>query len=307
MLDLVLLILAGLVLFLYAVRQLSESLQRMLGAKARVWISKRAGRIWSSLLVGIVFTALLGSSSALIIIAIVFVNSRLLTLRQAMGIVMGANIGTTVSSQIFALDISQFSPVIMAIGMILLMVARNSELRQWGEVVLYFGVLFFGLFIMEFAVEPYKENAVFVEWLKKTENPWRGAALGALVTLIIQSSSATMGMAIVLAKTGTLTLAGGIAIMIGAELGTVSDTLLATIHGSRAALKTALFHLFFNLISIVLGLLFFGPLVEFIQFISGSADIDRMIANGHMLFNSLGVLLFVWTIPIAERLLNRLV
>jgi phosphate:Na+ symporter len=116
---------------------------------------------------------------------------------------------------------------------------------------------------MENAVEPLKDEPYFLEWLKKTENPLTGSLIGAFVTLIIQSSSATMGMAIILSKKGLLSLAGGIAVMLGAELGTCSDTLLATIKGSRQAIKTGLFHLLFNFFSIVLGLIFLQFVCKF--------------------------------------------
>jgi phosphate:Na+ symporter len=159
---------------------------------------------------------------------------------------------------------------------------------------------------MENAVEPLKNEAFFLEWMKKTDNPFIGALVGAVVTLVIQSSSATVGMSVILAKKGLLTTAGGIAIMLGAELGTCSDTLLATIKGSRAAIKTGIFHLTFNLLSIALGLLLFYPFLHLVEVISRNAPIERVIANAHVIFNVSGVLVFVWLIPVFERLLNRM-
>ena len=299
-------IIAGLVLFLYAVNSLSESIQSIIGDKANSWIQRFTSNTFSSLLVGIVVTTLLDSSSAVIIITIVLVNSQILTFRQAMGIVLGANIGTTISSQIIAMDIGKYSPVLLLIGFLLLFISKSKKINNIGKVILYFGVLFFGLFTMENAVEPLKEEAFFAEWMKKTENPFMGALIGAMVTLVIQSSSATVGMAIILAKKGFLSLIGGVAVMLGAELGTCSDTLLATINGSRQALKTGLFHVTFNLLSIILGLLLFYPFVDLVKVISIGASIERTLANAHMLFNIFGVLLFVWTIPVFEKALNRL-
>jgi phosphate:Na+ symporter len=294
------------VLFLFAVSSLSETLNTALGDKSAYWIEKSTSNVFSSLLVGLIVTTLLDSSSAVIIITIVLVNSGLLTFRQAMGIVLGANIGTTVSSQIIAMDISKYSPVFLLLGFVLLLIAKTERVSAVGKVILYFGVLFFGLFTMEHAVEPLKEEAFFHELMKKTEMPLMGASIGAIVTIIIQSSSATVGMAIILAKKGFLSLAGGAAVMIGAELGTCSDTLLATIKGSTQALKTGLFHVTFNLLSIILGLILFYPFLEAVKQVSRNASIERTIANAHMLFNILGVLVFVWTIPFFERLLNQL-
>lgn len=306
MTDIILSIIAGLVLFLFAVSSLSDTLNKSIGTGTSKWIKKFTSNVFSSLVVGIVVTAILDSSSAVIIITIVLVNSKVLTFRQAMGIVLGANIGTTVSSQIIAMDIGKYSPVFLLVGFILLFLAKSDKFSNLGKVILYFGVLFFGLYTMENAVEPLKDEAFFSEWMKKTENPFLGSMIGAIVTLVIQSSSATVGMAIILAKKGLLSLTGGIAVMLGAELGTCSDTLLATIKGSRQALKTGLFHITFNLLTIIFGLILFYPFVELVKTISKGATVERTLANAHMLFNILGVLLFIWTIPLFEKLLNRL-
>ena len=305
MTEIILSVIAGLVLFLFAVNSLSETIKNALGDNASKSIQRFTSNTFSSLIVGIVATTLLDSSSAVIIITIVLVNSKLLTFKQAMGIVLGANIGTTVSSQIIAMDFGKYSPIFLLIGFILLFIAKTEKISNIGKSILYFGVLFFGLYTMENAVEPLKDEAFFAEWMKKTESPVLGAIIGAVVTLVIQSSSATVGMAIILSKKGILSLTGGIAIMLGAELGTCSDTLLATIKGSRQALKTGLFHVSFNLISIILGLILFYPFVDLVKYVSTGASIERSVANAHMLFNILGVLIFVWTIPIFEKVLNK--
>ena len=304
MTEIILSIIAGLVLFLFAVNNLSETLQMTMGENVNKWIKKFTSNTISSLLVGIIVTTLLDSSSAVIIITIVFVNSKILTFRQAMGIVLGANIGTTISSQIIAMDIGKYSPLLLLIGFVLLIISKSKQINNLGKVILYFGVLFFGLFTMENAVGPLREEVSFADWMRKTESPVIGAFIGAVVTLIVQSSSATVGMAIILAKKGLLSITGGIAVMMGAELGTCSDTLIATINGSRDAVKTGLFHLSFNLISILLGLVLFYPFIKLVKTVSYNASLERNIANAHMLFNILGVLVFVWTIPLFERLLN---
>jgi phosphate:Na+ symporter len=306
MTEIILSILAGLVLFLFAVNSLSETIKVAVGERANKWILKFTSNTLSSITVGTIVTILLDSSSAVIIITIVFVNSKILSFRQAMGIVLGANIGTTISSQIIAMDIGKYSPILLVIGFILLFVSKSERINNTGKIILYFGVLFFGLFTMENAVEPLKDEAFFLNWLKKTDNPLMGALIGAIVTLIIQSSSATVGMAIILSKKGLLSLGGGIAIMLGAELGTCSDTLLATIKGSRGAIKTGLFHLSFNLLSIIIGLIFFYPFLDFVSYLSENAPIERVVANAHVLFNLSGVLIFVWIIPLFERVLNKL-
>jgi phosphate:Na+ symporter len=144
-------------------------------------------------------------------------------------------------------------------------------------------------------------------WIKKyTSNSWSSLLVGIVITTLLDSSSATVGMAIILSKKGLISLTGGIAVMLGAELGTCSDTLLATIKGSRQALKTGLFHVTFNLLSIALGLALFFPFTALVKIISGGASVERTLANAHMLFNIFGVLIFIGTIPFFEKQLNRL-
>ncbi len=307
MLNIILEVCAGLVLFLYAISSLSKTLIHAIGDKANHWIQKFTSNTLSSILVGAVITTLLDSSSAVIIITIILVNSKLLSFKQAMGIVLGANIGTTVSSQIISLNIGKYSPVLLVAGFLLILFSKKEQFQNIGKVILYFGLLFFGLYTIENAVEPLKNEVFFADLMKKVENPIAGSIVGAIVTLFIQSSSATVGMAILLTKKGFLSLTGGIAIMLGAELGTCSDTIIATIRGSRAAIKTGLFHVSFNLLSICLGLILFTPFVVLVNKISAGTSIERALANAHMIFNVSGVLLFAWTLPFFEKILNKLI
>ena len=307
MLNIILEVCAGLVLFLYAISSLSKTLIHAIGDKANHWIQKFTSNTLSSILVGAVITTLLDSSSAVIIITIILVNSKLLSFKQAMGIVLGANIGTTVSSQIISLNIGKYSPILLVAGFLLILFSKKEQFQNIGKVILYFGLLFFGLYTIENAVEPLKNELFFADLMKRVENPIAGAIIGAIVTLFIQSSSATVGMAIILTKKGFLSLTGGIAIMLGAELGTCSNTLIATIKGSRAAIKTGLFHVSFNLLSICLGLILFTPFVVLVNKISAGTSIERALANAHMIFNVSGVLLFAWTLPFFEKILNKLI
>lgn len=307
MLNIILEVCAGLVLFLYAISSLSKTLIHAIGDKANHWIQKFTSNTLSSILVGAVITTLLDSSSAVIIITIILVNSKLLSFKQAMGIVLGANIGTTVSSQIISLNIGKYSPILLVAGFLLILFSKKEQFQNIGKVILYFGLLFFGLYTIENAVEPLKNELFFADLMKKVENPIAGSIVGAIVTLLIQSSSATVGMAILLTKKGFLSLTGGIAIMLGAELGTCSDTIIATIRGSRAAIKTGLFHVSFNLLSIFLGLILFTPFVVLVNKISAGTSIERALANAHMIFNVSGVLLFAWTLPFFEKILNKLI
>lgn len=305
-LEISLLVLGGLVLFLYAVSNLGEQIQHIVGDRSKLWLEKFTRNTLTGILTGAVVTTILDSSSAVIIITIVLVNSRLIEFRQAIGIVLGANIGTTVSSQIIALDVGRFSPILLITGLVFMFISKSHQLTSVGRGILYFGMLFFGLYTMERAVVPLKNYNGFMAWMHGLENPVRGTLCGGLVTLIIQSSSATVGMAITLAKKGLMTLPAGVAVMLGAELGTCSDTLLATIRSNRSALKTGLFHFFFNLTTITIGLSLFTPFLHLVEWVSGNVPLEKLVANAHMLFNFLGVSLIYPFVPMVEKLFNQL-
>lgn len=184
---------------------------------------------------------------------------------------------------------------------------KNKFYQNLGRVVFSFGLIFFGLFTMEEAVEPLKQSEYFVSWLHGLETTWKGMFTGAFVTLIIQSSSATVGMVIGLASKGLITITAGIAVMLGAELGTCSDTLIASIGRSKAAIKTGLFHLLFNFLTILLGMIFLSYFTQLVLFVSNNASPEQTVANAHMLFNTLGVIVMVPFLRQYEKLLHLLV
>lgn len=292
--DIFPLLLGGLVLFLYSITRLSVVLKGIFNEDAKRVIAKYTHSIFMSLLVGTIFTILLGSSSAVIILVIIFINAGTLDFRQSIGLIMGANIGTTFSSQLISLDVAQYATIPLLIGLFMQIFSKGNKYKSLGSIFLFFGMLFFGLFLMEQSVAPLRESDYFFKQIAGIENnQYRGAFIGGLTTLIIQSSSGTVGMAIILGKQELLSLAGGIAVMLGAELGTCSDTLIATIKGKRQAIKAGLFHLIFNLTTIMVGLLLFQPFVDLVKMVSQRTDIGSQIANAHLLFNLLGVLVFL--------------
>lgn len=305
-LSIVLLVLAGLVLFLFALNYLSDGLKAISGEKLQEFLQKFTRNVATGILTGLVVTTLLDSSSAVIIMTIALVNAGALSSRQALGVVLGANIGTTFSSQLIALDIGQWAGLPMAVGFLIMVVSKREVVSQWGRVLLGIGMLFLGLFLMEEAVKPLRNLPEVVAWMKGLADPLRGALTGAGVTVLLQSSSATVGMAVVLAGQRLLTLPAGIALMMGAELGTCADTLVASVGRSRAALRTGVFHLGFNLLSIALGLALIGPFTELVLLLSRQAPPARQLANAHVLFNALGVLLVAPLVPLAATWLERL-
>lgn len=303
----ILLIIAGLVLFLYALNTLSEGLSHVAGDKLNYFLDRFTSNVFKGIISGLVATILLDSSSVVIIMTIALVNTKAMTFRQAMGVVMGANIGTTVSSQIFALNVGEYAALPILAGFIMMFVMKNKFYKNLGRVVFSFGLIFFGLYTMEEAVAPLKESEYFVSWLLSLENTWKGMFTGALVTLVIQSSSATVGMVIGLASKGLITITAGIAVMLGAELGTCADTLLASIGRTRSAIKTGFFHLLFNVVTITLGMLLLPFFTQLVMYVSTSSTPQQTIANAHMLFNGLGVIAMVPFIGWFEKLLNFIV
>lgn len=302
--EIILGLLGGIVLFLYAISQLSENIREWADDKMKDFIAKFTRNIFTAILTGIVATVLLKSSSAAIIITLVLVGAGILTFRQSLGIVMGANIGTTISSQIMALDVAEYAAIALAIGFILFLITDQKYIFRLGKIVFYLGMIFFGLLTMENAVEPLKSSQYFKDVIASFENPIQGALAGVGVAAVIQSSSATVALAITLAKQSLITFPAAVAVMLGAELGTCADTLLATFRSNRQALKTGLFHFSFNLVTIIIGLILFVPFVGLIEYVSNGAAIKTQIANAHLIFNVLGVIGFIGFVPVIEKTLN---
>lgn len=295
---------SGLVLFLYAVSRLALALRHVAGDRVKEVLAKSTRTVPLAILTGTIVTTLLDSSSVVIILAIALVSAGALPFRNSLGVVLGANIGTTISSQLFALDLGQYAVVAMLPGLLWLSLSKKRQGRAAGRALFCFGLLFFSLFLIGEAAAPLKDYRGVQAWLLQLEHPLRGAGAGALLTLLIQSSSATLGMVIKLAAKGLLTLPAGVAVMLGAELGTCSDTLLATVGRGRTALKTGLFHLGFNLVCIGVGLLLIHPFTALVLRVAGEADVARQIAHAHVLFNVLGVLAFAPLVPLCGRLLE---
>ena len=297
----------GLVLFLYALNTLSDALKEMAGERLKVFLDRFTSNMFKGILSGIIVTVLLDSASVVIIMTIALVNSGALNFRQAMGIVMGANIGTTFSSQIFALDIGEYAALPIVTGFVMMFFLKKAFYVQLGKVIFGFGLIFFGLFTMEGAVEPLKHSQYFVGWLHSLESTWKGLSTGAVVTILIQSSSATVGMVIGLAAQKMITLSAAIAVVLGAEIGTCADTLVASVGRSKAAVKTGLFHLLFNIATILLAMLLLPYFTQLVQLVSRGMPVQQTIANAHMLFNGLGVLVMLPFIGVFDRLLEKLV
>jgi phosphate:Na+ symporter len=222
--------LAGLVLFIFGVTQLAQGLGDLNSERMRRVTERFTSNRFAGVATGFVATALLESSSVTIIMVIAMVSGGVLTFVQSLGVVLGANIGTAVGAQIIALDVDRYVPLLMFTGLLLLFVGASPTRRKLGLVVLGFGLMFYGLEAIDEAMKPLRHHEPFMRAMTTMgTTPILGAALGAVFTVIVQSSSATVAIIVTLASSGLISLPAGIAIMLGAEIGTCADTLLATV------------------------------------------------------------------------------
>ena len=309
--------LGGLAFFLYGMHMLSASLEKMSGSKLTKILEKLTGNVWKSVALGAGITALVQSSSATTVITVGLVNSGILKLGQAIGIIMGSNIGTTVTSHLLRLtEISGtsgimqflkpdfFAPLAAIIGAALAMFSKKSKYRSIGEILTGFGMLFIGMDLMESALTPLRESPLMAElFVKFGANPILGILVGAGVTAIIQSSSASVGILQALSVTGAISWAAAIPIILGQNIGTTVTAILSVIGASKNARRTALAHLYFN----VIGTVLFTAVVFGLQ-AAGVGDfwdsaIDKSgIANFHTLFNCTMVVVLLPFIKQLEKL-----
>ena len=286
--------LAGLALFLYGMQLMGEGLQQAAGAKLQKVLGALTGVTVFGVILGAIVTAILQSSSATTVMTVGLVNAGLMTLKQAFGIVMGANIGTTMTAQLIAFKLTDYVTLILAIGFALQAVATKRKVKYIGQVMLGFGVLMLGMNMMGDSVLPLKDHPAFVEFISKfSDHPFLALAVGTLMTMLIQSSGATIGILMAMAGQGLIPLEGAIPVLFGDNIGTCITAVLATIGTNLNAKRVALSHVMFNLIGSLIFLLFMPYFVQFVLWVSPADDIGRQIANSHTAFNVINTLLFM--------------
>lgn len=278
-------LLGGLALFLYGMDQMGKGLKLLAGNKLEKILEKLTNNKIMGILVGALVTAIIQSSSATTVITVGFVNSEILSLTQAVNIILGANIGTTVTGLLLTLDINLIAPVIAFSGMIMQLFVKKRKYRYAGVMLFGFGSLFMGMSIMGSAVEPLSESTTFINILTKAKNPIIGIIIGALFTALIQSSSATTGILITLANNGLLSFASAFYLVLGQNIGTCINSVLASLGASKNAKRVAFTHVSFNLIgtfifTIISSILPLIPLLETL-----SPVIAEQIAYMHIIFN----------------------
>ena len=306
--QIVISLLGGLGLFLYGMNLMGESLEKVAGSKMKKIIELLTKNIFMGVLLGAVVTAVIQSSSATTVMVVGFVNAGLMGLPQAVGVIMGANIGTTVTAQIVSFDLTGMAPLALGIGILLYLFAGNEKYKQVGEVFIGFGLLFTGMESMKLAVSPLAEYKGFTDLLATFGRyPILGLLLGFGITAIIQSSSAAMGMLVVLASQGLVPLSSALPILYGQNIGTCVTSLISSIGANKNAKRAAMIHLIFNILGTIIFLILLnGIVVKFVVSLD-PGNVARQIANVHTIFNIVSTILLLPCNKLIVKLAMRIV
>ena len=327
-------LLGGLGLFLFGMKTMSEGLQKVAGSRIRKILAALTTNRFIGTLVGIAVTAMVQSSSATTVMVVGFVNAGLMSLVQSIGVILGANIGTTITAQLIAFKITQFALPAIGVGAGLKLFSRSRKWSYIGEIILGFGILFYGLSVMKHAFDPVRGSQEFQQiFLLVGDNHLLGVLIGAVLTIIVQSSSATLAITLALATSGLLTFEASIALILGENIGTTITANLAAIGTNLAARRTALAHFLFNVIGVAYMLALFPYFTGFVvsiteSFVGGAADlviqtpeqvllyggsigdkpfIARYIANTHTMFNVVNTLIFLPLIGVLAKLTTMVI
>ncbi len=307
----------GLALFLFGMEQMSSSLKAVAGDRMKLILAKLTSNRFMGAATGAFVTAVIQSSSVTTVLLVGFISAGLMNLSQSVGVIMGANVGTTITAQIVAFKVTKAALLMIAIGFFMLFASRHEKTRQYGTMIMGLGMVFFGMSVMSDAMQPLRTYQPFLNLMIEMENPIIGILVAAAFTGLVQSSSATTGIVIVMASQGFITLPAGIALSFGANIGTCITALLASIGKPREALQAATVHVLFNVAGVLLWLLFIPQLAELVMQISPAhpelqggarlaAETPRQIANAHTIFNIANTFIFIGFTTQIARLVEKL-
>ncbi|NNK49116.1 MAG: Na/Pi cotransporter family protein [Gemmatimonadetes bacterium] len=310
-------LLGGLALFLYGMGQMADSLKIVAGDRMKSILARLTRNRVTGVLTGAFVTAVIQSSSVTTVLVVGFISAGLMTLTQSVGVILGADIGTTITAQIIAFNIKEYSLLLVAVGFLVMFVARRDTTRHYGTAIMGLGLVFLGMGIMGEAMRPLRTWQPFLNVMAGLENPWLGIAVGAVFTALVQSSSATVGIIIVLGSQGLVSLPAGIALLLGANLGTTVTALLASIGRPREAQRSAVIHLIFKVVGVLIWVFLIDQLMWLAVQVSPShpelaggarlaAETPRQVANAHTLFNVINTLLFLPFVNAFVWLVRRL-
>ncbi|MBR5796506.1 MAG: Na/Pi cotransporter family protein [Erysipelotrichaceae bacterium] len=286
-------LLGGLALFLYGMHMMSDGLEEAAGDRMKTILEKLTSNRFLGIIVGALITAVVQSSSATTVMVVGFVNSKLMTLSQAVWIIMGANIGTTITGQLVALNVSEMAPLMAILGVVMVTFIKNKKVNSFGEILAGLGILFIGMSTMSGAMGPLRNEPAFIDLMTTISNPFVAVLFGAGFTALIQSSSASVGILQTLAMGGLIPLSSSIYIIFGQNIGTCITSVIASLGASRNAKRATVIHLSFNLIGTALFMLF----IQFVPFVTWmeafTTNPAAQIANTHTIFNIATTLLLI--------------
>jgi len=308
----------GLALFLYGMEMMSNGLKAAAGSGLKTLLARLTVNRVAGAATGAVVTAIINSSSVTTVLVVGFVTSGVMTLSQSIGVIMGANIGSTFTAQILAFNVTQYSLAMIAIGFGMLFLSKVDRVRHYGNMLMGLGLVFFGMGVMSQGMEPLRDYQPFIDFMAKMERPVLGILVGAVFTGLVQSSAATTGLVIVMATEGMVTLEAGIAIALGANIGTCVTALMAALGKPVEAVRTAGAHVLFNILGVLIWLPFIPELAAFVQELSPVAEglegkarlaeeVPRQIANANTAFNLINTLLFLPFTTQFARVVVRLI
>jgi phosphate:Na+ symporter len=303
----------GMAIFLFGMDISSEGLQKAAGDKMRVILGKLTNTPIMGVLVGTVTTAAIQSSTATTVMVIGFVSSTLMTLKQAIGVIFGCNIGTTVTVQLIAFNINEYAPLLIALGFFVSVIfgAKSQALKFGGEIIFGFGLIFFGMGLMSEAMSPMRSVPAFTNLLASFgENPFLGLLVATIFTGLIHSSGAAIGISIALATQGILTLKAAIVIAFGANIGTTVTAMIGSMKANRDGKRVALIHFIFNTVGVLVFMPFIGQFADFMKVLSDKMEpgnISRAIANSHMFFNGINTIIFLPFVGLLEKSVRYLI
>ncbi|MGB5438138.1 MAG: Na/Pi cotransporter family protein, partial [Gammaproteobacteria bacterium] len=311
-------LLGGLALFLFGMEQMADSLKAVAGERMKIILAKLTTNRFMGAITGAFVTAIIQSSSVTTVLVVGFITAGLMSMAQSIGIIMGANIGTTITAQIVAFKVTKFALLMVAVGFGMLFTSKQEKIKQYGGMIMGLGLVFFGMGVMSEAMSPLRSYQPFLDLMRSMENPLIGILVAAGFTGLIQSSSATTGIVIVMATQGFITLEAGIALAFGANIGTCVTAMLAAIGKPREAVRAAAVHVLFNVFGVLLWVSFIPHLAEFVAWFSPAhpelagtdrlaAEAPRQIANAHTVFNIANTLIFIGFTSQFARLVEKLV
>ncbi len=307
--QIILWMIGGLGLFLYGMSLMSTNLQKAAGPRLKNILNVLTSNRFAAVGMGAFVTALIQSSSATSVMVIGFVNAALLSLQQAIGVIIGANVGTTITGQLIAFKIDRYALPIIGIGFLFIVLSKRKQNRLWGEAILGFGLLFLGLSVMKQVLSPLGGSEIFKTYFVQfSTQPILGVAAGMLATLAIQSSSAMVGLTMALAASGLIELQGAICLVLGENIGTTITAQVASLGSNRAARRAAWAHTMFNVLGVTGMVIIMYTSSFYVRLVqSTSGDIMRQVANSHSLFNVINAALFIPLVGVLRRVVERLI